>query len=86
MESCSCVRVCVPVLTESAKELSGGRQTGLPWKLLSWEGERGPSTVRAGGLATAGPAKSELGDRWTGGKCGEEEEVGGRKGWTEAWR
>lgn len=38
-----------------------------------------------GGLLTVDTAKSELWDVWTGGKCGEEEEVGGRKGWTEAW-
>ena len=68
------------VLTESVKEVSEGRQTVFPWTLLSWEDERGPSVVLGGGLATAGPAKSELSDWWTGGKCGEEGEVGGRTG------
>lgn len=84
-EACSPRATARRVLTESVKELSGGRRTGFPRKLLSWEAERGPSTVPGGGLATVGPSKAELGDGGTGGKCGEEEEVGGRKGWAEAW-
>lgn len=64
---------------ESVREDSEGRQTVLPGKLLSWAGERGPSAVLAGRRPTGG-TKSELGDGWTGGKCGEEEEAGGRKG------
>lgn len=62
------------------REVSEGRQTVFPREPLSREDERGPSTVLGAGPATAAAAESELGDWRAGGKCGEEEEVGGRKG------